>query len=638
MALTQVSTNGIKDATIATADIADDAVTADKLANSINTEIAANTAKTTNATHTGEVTGSGALTIANDAVTSAKIADNAVVTAAINADAVTGAKIADDAVDGDKLADNITLAGTLTIPDTITHTGDTNTKIRFPAADTVSVEAAGIEKLRIEGDYAGTVDVKGHPAHFRLNSLRDTSDWDATDPIGKIDFYISGDTTNNLPYNAAFIHCLNETNNADEPSGALVFGTSTANASGGAVERFRIDQNGNISIPNDSGKFLAGAGSDLQIYHDGTHNYIKSGNDNQDIFIESTKDLYLKTGDGSTGTHTVIYAADNAGVALNYDNVKKFETTLAGTTTSGNATFTGHIYQGDNDAHFFGADNDITIYHDGSNNFFESNGANNWIKSPGTQGFASGNEYQLKCYANGAVELFYDNVKKLETSANGTVFSDSIFLPDSEAINFGAGNDLGIYHNGTDSYLINTTGVLHFRNDGEFKFQKNNGSFVGYINTDGATKWYYNGSVRIETTDYGFDTKTIKPDADNTHDLGASDQRWDDVYATNGTIQTSDRNAKKDIVKSDLGLTFINAVEPVSYKFKTGTRTHYGVIAQDLETVLDGKDFAGLTKDTETGNYGLRYTELISPLIKAVQELSAEVNTLKTEIAALKTA
>ncbi len=48
--------------------IADDAVDADKLANSINTEIAANTAKVTNATHTGDVTGATALTIANDAV------------------------------------------------------------------------------------------------------------------------------------------------------------------------------------------------------------------------------------------------------------------------------------------------------------------------------------------------------------------------------------------------------------------------------------------------------------------------------------------------------------------------------------------------------------------------------------------
>ncbi len=80
-----VNSDNIVNLSVATADIADDAVTADKLANSINTTIAANTAKTTNQTHTGDVTGSVALTIANDAVTTAKI----------NNDAVTTSKIAD---------------------------------------------------------------------------------------------------------------------------------------------------------------------------------------------------------------------------------------------------------------------------------------------------------------------------------------------------------------------------------------------------------------------------------------------------------------------------------------------------------------------------------------------------------------
>jgi hypothetical protein len=72
-----VSNNGgiytVDNDAITTLKIADDAVTADKLANSINTEIAANTAKVSNATHTGDVTGSTALTIADDAVTYAKI-------------------------------------------------------------------------------------------------------------------------------------------------------------------------------------------------------------------------------------------------------------------------------------------------------------------------------------------------------------------------------------------------------------------------------------------------------------------------------------------------------------------------------------------------------------------------------------
>ena len=95
LAANSVTTAKITDANVTTAKIADDAVTTDKLANSINAEIAANTAKVTNATHTGDVTGATSLTIANNAVTTAKIA----------ADAVTGAKIADDAIDSEHYTD-----------------------------------------------------------------------------------------------------------------------------------------------------------------------------------------------------------------------------------------------------------------------------------------------------------------------------------------------------------------------------------------------------------------------------------------------------------------------------------------------------------------------------------------------------
>jgi len=58
---------------VTTTKIVDDAVTADKLANSINTAIAANTAKTSNVTHTGEVTGATALTIADNVVDEANL-------------------------------------------------------------------------------------------------------------------------------------------------------------------------------------------------------------------------------------------------------------------------------------------------------------------------------------------------------------------------------------------------------------------------------------------------------------------------------------------------------------------------------------------------------------------------------------
>ena len=113
--------------------------------------------------------------------------------------------------------------------------------------------ASMIEKFRIGPGYTGSIDVKGIPAYLRLYSTRDTSDWDSTDPIGKLDFYVGDDTTNNLPYTASFIHSINEDDNVGEPSGSLRFGTATANMSGGAIERLRITGAGRVIMDNQSG-------------------------------------------------------------------------------------------------------------------------------------------------------------------------------------------------------------------------------------------------------------------------------------------------------------------------------------------------------------------------------------------------
>jgi len=109
-------TDALTAGSIETAKIADDAITADKLANSINTEISDNTAKVTNATHTGDVTGATALTIGTDKVVTSMILD---------ANVTTG-KIADDAVTADKLADaiNTAISDNTAKVTNATHTGD----------------------------------------------------------------------------------------------------------------------------------------------------------------------------------------------------------------------------------------------------------------------------------------------------------------------------------------------------------------------------------------------------------------------------------------------------------------------------------------------------------------------------------
>ena len=73
-----------------------------------------------------------------------------------------------------------------------------------------------------------------------------------------------------------------------------------------------------------------------------------------------------------------------------------------------------------------------------------------------------------------------------------------------------------------------------------------------------------------------------------------------------------------------------------------GIRNHYGFIAQEVKAVLNElnvDNFAGWIlsdpADPES-NQGLRYSEFISPLTKAVQELNTRINTLEAENAQLR--
>jgi len=134
----------------------------------------------------------------------------------------------------------------------------------------------------------------------------------------------------------------------------------------------------------------------------------------------------------------------------------------------------------------------------------------------------------------------------------------------------------------------------------------------------------------------------ISPATNNTYTLGSAAYRFTEVYATNGVINTSDRREKKDIYNTDLGLDFINKLRPVSYRWNTGVDSdiHYGLIAQEAEQAIAevGKTekTSIVTHDETTDRYGVRYSELISPIIKAVQELYLRILGIDREIASVK--
>ena len=175
------------------------------------------------------------------------------------------------------------------------------------------------------------------------------------------------------------------------------------------------------------------------------------------------------------------------------------------------------------------------------------------------------------------------------------------------------------------------------KDTGFFRYVSGADSWIGVM-VDGDISFYF-----AEGGNFTNSYRTIIPNPNNSIDMGQTSYRWKkgwfvDLHSTNAATDDSDKRLKDNILPNTLGLDFINDLNPVSYKWKDAdidTSTHYGVVAQDvIETLkkygIDSlDDFGGITHDTEKDRYGARPTEFISILIKAVQELSAEVKQLK---------
>jgi len=172
---------------------------------------------------------------------------------------------------------------------------------------------------------------------------------------------------------------------------------------------------------------------------------------------------------------------------------------------------------------------------------------------------------------------------------------------------------------------------------GNLSITSSTGNFINLIHTN-STNWSIETSSSFKLNAAGQEAfsfsppggivgfMTLRPGTDNTHNLGSSSNRWRTVFATTGTINTSDRNLKRDINHISYGLESVRKLNPVSYKWNDdeNSRTHLGFIAQEVEEILPEV----ITKD-ENGRYGMNYAEVIPVLVKAIQELTEKVQHLE---------
>ena len=155
------------------------------------------------------------------------------------------------------------------------------------------------------------------------------------------------------------------------------------------------------------------------------------------------------------------------------------------------------------------------------------------------------------------------------------------------------------------------------------------------------------------------------PILNNTYNLGYSGgsgtYAWKTIYVFS-TVNPSDQRLKTDIKPSSLGLDFIKTLNPVSYKWIEGgnelikndegiidrnnlniksipgKRTHWGFLAQEVKQSVDQtevEDFGGWViadLNDPNSNQSLNYTEFISPIVKAIQELAAKVENIEKNL------
>ena len=124
----------------------------------------------------------------------------------------------------------------------------------------------------------------------------------------------------------------------------------------------------------------------------------------------------------------------------------------------------------------------------------------------------------------------------------------------------------------------------------------------------------------------------VTPGTDNSQDFGSASLRWDDIYATNTTIQSSDRELKQDIEELTEAETRVaQACKGLlrKYRWKSSVeekaeeaRIHFGIIAQDLEAAFAAE---GL----DAGRYGMFVkntwwtADRVIPAVEAMEAVEA---------------
>ena len=325
------------------------------------------------------------------------------------------------------------------------------------------------------------------------------------------------------------------------------------------VEKASISSAGVISSDGgsthaDNVKAKFGTGNDLEIYHDGTHSYIKDVGTG-DLRIKGTE-LSLRS---DSQDEPYINCTENGAVKLYYDNSKKIETTSAGVTAQGRL--------------------EIQTPNDSSTHLVQRMGSDS-----STYGYA---DFELINPASTASGLPALEVQ-IGNSAVGTFARGGIFKVNRTSTSAGA--NLQVDHTGASQYGL----LLNSTNSG--------------------TGTHYHITITRQDTQAGYMVSSP---------------------TSIGLANSSDERLKENIQNSASATQDIKNIKVRQFDWKNDRDVHrdYGFVAQELVSVVPEAVTVGSDELNEDGTpvqiWGVDDSKLIPRLVKTIQELEARITALE---------
>ena len=244
--------------------------------------------------------------------------------------------------------------------------------------------------------------------------------------------------------------------------------------------------------------------------------------------------------------------------------------------------------------------------------------------------------------------------KKLITSGssahlNQVTASSGIQLADDAILNIGDGNDLQLYHDGSNSYLKdNGSGNIFYRG-GTQTFQNAAGSkTMVVLNAANSVDLNYNNNTKFQTTNTGVSvTGNVIPSGDvsgsstSTGSFGhlvidKDAHVGEDVLADGDVVayNSSDERLKDNIEVIQGSLDKIGEIRGVEFDWNDKSpgwaqeRGHdVGVVAQEVQKILPE-----VVTERKNGYLGVDYKRIVPLLIESVKELKQEIEILKKKV------